>query len=168
MLSLGVANGRLNSRPSDGGRAAVRSPGCCNQQSVAVSRQLASKDEPLLAGGHAFLIRDLDRTPQNSAMQLSFNLKINKLKLKMDSLLEPSPCFLLGSARPGLLMGIARPTPSPQPSSAAGLACPLSPLWAPALGMVVSSSAGAQALLWPQWGTRVVLTGLLVFPDQLT
>ena len=64
--------------------------------------------------------------------------------------------------------GIARHLPPPQPSSAAGLAFPASCPQAPALGMEVSSSAGELAHLWPQSGTRVVLMGLLVFPDQFT
>ena len=129
MPSLGVMNRRLkNEQPPLRRRTSCRStpPGCCNQKSVAVFRLLAGKDEPLLAEGNAFLIQDLDRKPHNSVKQLSFNLKINKLKLKINSLLEASPCFLLlGSAGPGLMMGIARHVPLPQPSSAAGLACPL-------------------------------------------
>ena len=83
MPSLGVMNRRLkNEQPPLRRRTSCRStpPGCCNQKSVAVFRLLAGKDEPLLAEGNAFLIQDLDRKPHNSVKQLSFNLKINKLK----------------------------------------------------------------------------------------
>lgn len=86
----------------------------------------------------------------------------------MDSLLEPSPASSFSALPSRLTDGNCPSHALASPPLPAGLACPLFLSVGSCLGMVVSSSADAQALLWPQWGARVVLTGLLVFPDQLT
>ena len=70
MPSLGIMN-RMNSRPSDGGQGAGSTPpGCYNQKECS---RLAGKDEPLPVRGNAVLIQDLDKKPQNSVKQLSFD-----------------------------------------------------------------------------------------------